>query len=680
MKNQPVNRLENLNVPCPFKPNPLRSMHPMDIKDPIQHGLTASGITKLCDEALGQAQSLTETLRKQQSDLTWHNTFGRFDAIIQAIQKASAVPQLLSVVHPELEVREAALACEPKVDAFATALFMDDAVASVLRAFAAQKPTLTPVQQRFLEHVLRDYRRNGLELDATGRERLRELNEKLTKAGQTFDKNLADTTLSLEIAADQLAGLPENYIQSHPPGENGRIRITTDMPDYVPFLKYAKDRAAARELYALSNNRAAEQNLPLLDTLLKLRHEKAKLLGYVTWADYVLEPRMAKTAATVKIFLDDLHLSLKPKREEEFQAFKEMAASLGADAASPIPVSDASYLQDKIYEQRYAFDSKKLNEYFEISAVQQGIMDIATRLFAVTFERSHAPVWHPDVQAFDVKDVNGPIGRIYLDLYPRDNKYKHAAVFGLRDTYLREDGTREQPLAGLVCNFPKPGTSPALLSHDDVTTFFHEFGHLLHHILSKAELVSFAGTSVARDFVEVPSQLFEEWAWTRETLDLFARHHVTGERIQEDLFQALLRTRTFGEVTAAERQLFLGTLDQAYHTREPGFDTTQVVEELSKEYSSFERIPGTHFQATFGHLVGYDAAYYGYQWALSLAFDALTRFQKEGMLNTQTAQEYRRAVLEPGGGKDEAMLMQDFLGRPANNEAYKKFLGISPSI
>lgn len=649
----------------------------MDSKDPIQQGLTATGITKLCDEALAQAQSLTEALCEQKGELTWHNTFGCFDAIIQAIQEASALPQLFGVTHPDADIREAALACEPKVDAFTTALFMDDAMASVLRAFATQQTTLTPVQQRFVEHVLRDYRRNGLELDATGRERLRELNEELTKAGQAFDKNLADTTLSIEISADQLAGLPENYIQSHPPGENGRIRITTDMPDYVPFLKYAKDRAAARELYALSNNRAAEQNLPLLDTLLKLRHKKARLLGYATWADYVLEPRMAKTAAIVKAFLDDLHTSLKPKREEEFQIFKEMATSLGADTASPIPVSDASYLEDQIYKQRYAFDSKKLNEYFEISAVQQGIMDIASRLFAVTFERSNAPVWHPDVQAFDVNDTNGHIGRIYLDLYPRDNKYKHAAVFGLRDTRLLEDGTREQPLATLVCNFPKPGTSPALLSHDDVTTFFHEFGHLLHHVLSKAELVSFAGTSVARDFVEVPSQLFEEWAWTRETLDLFARHHVTGERIPEDLFQALLSTRTFGEVTTAERQLFLSTLDQAYHTREPGLDTTQVVEELSKEYSSFERIPGTHFQATFGHLVGYDAAYYGYQWALSLAFDALTRFQKEGMLNTQTAQEYRRAILEPGGSKDEAILMQDFLGRPANNEAYKKFLGIN---
>ena len=651
----------------------------MDPKDPVQQGLTAAGITKLCDEALGQAQALIEALRGQQGELTWRNTFGRFDAIIQAIQQASTVPQLFGVVHPELEVREAALTCEPKVDAFTTALFMDDAVASVLRTFATQKPALSPVQQRFVEHTLRDYRRNGLELDAKGRERLRELNEELTKAGQAFEKNLADTTLSLEISVDQLAGLPENYIQSHPADKNGRVRLTTNTPDYVPFLKYAKDRNAARELYALANNRAADKNLPLLDTLLTLRYEKAKLLGYATWADYVLEPRMAKNAATVKTFSDDLHSALKPKREEEFQAFKDMAASLGADAAIPIPASDASYLEDKIYEQRYAFDSKRLNEYFEIGTVQQGIMDIASRLFAVTFERSSAPVWHPDVQAFDVRSANGAIGRIYLDLYPRDNKYKHAAVFGLRDTYRRGDGVRELPYAALVCNFPKPGTSPSLLSHDDVTTFFHEFGHLLHHILSTSELAAFAGTSVARDFVEVPSQLFEEWAWTRETLDLFARHHLTGERIPEDLFQALLATRTFGEVTAAERQLFLGTLDQAYHTREPGLDTTQVVEELSKEYSSFARIPGTHFQATFGHLVGYDAAYYGYQWALSLAFDAFTRFQSEGMLDEKVATDYRKTILEPGGSKDEAALMQDFLGRPANNEAYKKFLGINPS-
>lgn len=653
--------------------------------DPVALGLTADGVTRLCDEALSRAQmEIDRIVALVDADTTlldWNQTFGTFDDIAHALQEAASVPQLLSMAHPDKAVRDAAALCEPKVSAFASGLLMNDAVAGVLKRAAGALQDPDPIHQRFMEETLRDYRRNGLELPLEKRDALRTLNEKITDVGQQFDRNLAETSLSINITPDQLEGLPASYITAHPVDEKGLVRVSTDYPDAVPFLRYAKDRTAARRLYTLSQNRAVDKNLPLLDTLIRLRNEKKDLLGYPTWADYVLEPRMAKTAAVVKSFLEDLHHSLKPKREEEFKAYQDEAATLGLTTEQgAVSASDSAYLEDRICAKKFSLDSQRLSEFFEVRAVEQGIFDIAATLYGISFRPvPHAPTWHEDVRAIDVCNADGSavIGRAYLDLYPREGKYKHAAVFTLRQTMKLVDGSRLLPIASLVCNFPKPGASPALLSHEEVVTFFHEFGHLLHDLLSESPLASFAGTSVARDFVEAPSQMFEEWAWSRITLDRFARHYATQERIPEDLFQAMTAARTFGEAIHTERQLFLAALDQAYHTRAPGFDTTAVMEELYPEFSSFTRIPDTHFQATFGHLIGYDAAYYGYQWALSIAFDLLTRFQAEGLMNRKTADDYRNAILARGGTVEEGKMVERFLGRPANSDAYKHYLGIT---
>jgi thimet oligopeptidase len=260
-------------------------------------------------------------------------------------------------------------------------------------------------------------------------------------------------------------------------------------------------------------------------------------------------------------------------------------------------------------------------------------------------------------------------------LYPRDGKYKHAAVFGIRDTVKMPDGSRLVPMAAIECNFPKPGgAAPALMSHADAVTFFHEFGHVLHHLLSESELSRFSGTSVARDFVESPSQMLEEWAWQKETLALFARHHNTNAPLPDNLHAAMLRSRGFGRALATQRQLYLAALDQAYHTRPVPLDTTKVLAEINDAYTPFKYVEGTHFQASFGHLIGYDAGYYGYQWALSIAQDLFTRFKKEGLLNPKTAAEYRQAVLAPGDSDDANNLVARFLGRPPSDAAYKAFL------
>ncbi|KAA0206987.1 oligopeptidase A [Candidatus Uhrbacteria bacterium] len=603
--------------------------------DPVPSGFTANGVTALCDENLARAKAITNDIRtlKDAPDeaLTWEATFGALDDAILALELASTVPSLMHMTHPDAAVREAASKAEPKVSEFVTELFLDAELANVFKRFANTHPELEGARKKFVDETLRDYRRNGLDLPHEGQKRLRELNEELTKLGQEFESNIASSLSHIDVKPEQLDGLPESFIAAHPSGENGLVRITTAYPDYKPFMKYAKDRDAAKRLYVAYNTRAQNKNLPILNRVLALRKEKATLLGYETWAHYVLETRMAKEPSRVFGFLEGLHAALKPRAAEEFAAYGHAA----------IPISDASYYEEFVNRRDYAFDSAALSEYFESSTVFHGMLDVMSELFGIEFRSIDLPAWQEEVRCLEVTDGGEPLGRIYLDLHPRDNKYSHAAVFGIRNARKLPDGSRLLPMCSLVCNFPRKG---ALLSHEDVVTLFHEFGHALHKIMYQGELSSLGGLNVARDFVEAPSQMLEEWAWQRASLDRFARHHKTGAPIPDELFDAMTKSRHVGEAIATERQLFLAMLDLTYHTREPGFDTTKVLKELHVEYSQFRFIEGTHFQACFGHLMGYDAGYYGYQWALAIARDLLTRFEKEGLTKERprTKQKWSR--------------------------------------
>jgi len=632
--------------------------------DPVPAGLSAEGITQICDAHLAKAKELTEAIRAVTPETaTWENTFGAFDEAIQALELGSTMPSLMLMTHPDAAVRAAAAKAEPKVSEFVTALLLDKQLADVFKAYAAKNSETDGPRQKLIEETLRDYRRNGLDLPLDKQEHLKKLNEELTSLGQKFEENIAKSQTFIEIDPNQLKGLPEDFIASHAAGENGKVKITTAYPDFKPFMKYAEDREAAKQLHIVYNTRAKEQNLPILDRVLALRKEKAVLLGYKTWADYVLETRMAKNPDTVFGFLGNLHKALKEKSKEEFKRFgKEV-----------IPSSDATYFEELVNRRDYAFDSAMLSEYFEYASVERGLLETMSELFGIVFNEVKIAAWHEEVRCLDVSMDGKPLGRIYLDLHPRENKYSHAAVFGIRNSRRLPDGSRLLPMCSLVCNFPRKG---GLLSHEDVTTLFHEFGHAIHKIMYQGELSSLAGLNVARDFVEAPSQLLEEWAWDRSCLDRFAKHHKTGEPIPDALFEAMTKARHFGDAMFTERQLMLAMLDMTYHTKDPGFDTTALLNELAAEYSPFQQIPGTCMQAAFGHLMGYDAGYYGYQWALSIAQDLLTRFHAEGLMNTKTAREYRERILAKGAGEHEADMVQDFLGRPSNEQAYLKFLGV----
>jgi thimet oligopeptidase len=649
--------------------------------DPIAAGLTAEGQRRLCDDHLAAAEGLLETIRalagSTPDKLTYEATLGRFDDVIAEMHDAQELPHLMSVAHPDAAVRDAAKLCDPKADKFNTALYLDAGVASVIKAYAAKGEKLEGERARLLADTLRDFRRNGLDLAPDQQHRLRQYNAELTDLGQKFSVNIGASTGKLELKPSQLAGLPPEYIQNHPVTD-GKVIVTTDYPDYFPFVTYAKDRRAALDLYVLFTNRGGDENVKLLDRLLFLRHEKAKLLGYATWADYAIEPRMAKTPGTVRAFLNEVKAAVKAPAALEFAELIKEHVALGGKATDKLTPPERYYLEDRVRERKYKFNSQELSAYFEVGAVVKGLLDVTRTMYGLEYTKVSETAWHPDVAVYEVRSGGALIGKFYLDLYSRPDKFKHAAMFSVRTAKRLGDGRYQLPEGALECNFPKPPDTPsgppALMTHDDVTVFFHEFGHVLHHLLTKSELAAYSGSQTVLDFVEAPSQMFEEWTWSRDVLDLFARHYKTGAKIPEELFLAMQTSRSFGRALSTDRQLFLALLDMEYHSREPGFDTTRVVQEVQNSIDPFVWVKGTHFQSSFGHLIEYDAGYYGYQWALALSRDVLTRFQKEGFMNTTTAASWREEVLSKGGGIDERTLVTHFLGRPPNNDAYIQYL------
>ena len=653
--------------------------------DPVSAGTSPDGVRHICDDHLANARAILDEIRSRAgaapSTLSYEGTIGRFDDAMAEISDAQQFPYLMAVAHPEKAVRDAAKECDPKVEQVTTGLYLDAKIASVLKAYAAKDEKLEGERGRLLKDTVRDFRRNGLDLSPEKQEKLRALNKEITELGQTFGTNIAASTGKLSLSPHQLDGLPKEYVANHPV-KDGKVEITTDYPDFFPFVTYAKDRKAALDLFILFTNRGGDANVKILERLIALRSQKAQLLGYTTWADYQTEPRMAKTSGTVREFLEHVREAVKAPAKAEYAEFMKEHVALGGKPTDAIPPSDRYFLEDLLRNKKYSFDSKELAAYFEVSSVTKGLLDVTASMYGVEYKQVPANAWHADVSAYEVYSDGKMIGKFYLDLYPRADKFKHAAMFPIRSAkrlpgQAGKPGDYQLPMAVLECNFPKPSgsaDSPALMEHGDVVTFFHEFGHVLHHILTRSELASYSGTNTVQDFVEAPSQMFEEWAWNRDVLDRFARHHATGAKIPDALFAAMQKSRAFGRALATQRQLFLASLDLEFHAREPGFDTTKVVAEVQKANDPFAYVEGTHFQSSFGHLVGYDAGYYSYQWALSLSRDVLTRFKREGMLNADTAKAWRENVLAKGGGEDEREMLARFLGREPNEQAYVQFL------
>ncbi len=632
---------------------------------------TPEALTREADDALAAARRLLAELHAATPPHTHANTL----SVLHRLQLALAGPShragLFAEVHPERAVREAAERVTQTLSAFATELSLDQRVYRALGAVDAA--ALSPSGRRYLEHALRDFRRAGVDKDQATRARLKALAEEAVVLGQRFDRAIREDVRSVQLLPEQLDGLPQDYRAAHPPGADGRVTITTDYPDLLPFRQYAHDGEARRALYLENASRAWPANEETLRRLLAVRAEQARLLGYACWADYVTEDKMARSAETVRTFLEQVGAVSLGRAQADLERLLQRKRKDNPSAAR-VEDWEKAYYEERVRKESFAFDSQSVRPYFEFGRTRDGLLTICSRLFDVSFHKVEgADVWHPSVDVYDVRRGSEALGRIYLDLHPRPDKYKHAAQFPL------VPGVRglQKPEGVLVCNFADPAVaSPALLDHADVVTLFHEFGHLMHHLLGGAQdWVGFSGVATEWDFVEAPSQMLEEWAWDASTLGLFARHVEDDRPIPAELVQRMRAADEFGKGTHTRHQVFYAQLALAYHrTDTEALDLTATLVELQRRFSPFPYVPGTHFFASFGHLHGYSAMYYTYLWSLVIAKDLLSEFQRTGLLDAETSRRYRECVLVPGGSRDAADLVKDFLGRPYGFAAFEAWL------
>jgi len=636
---------------------------------------TAAQLGNDTAEHLAWAKSLYRQILAVRGKHTLANTLVPYNELRMHLEASSSECSLFARTHPDESVRKAAEKGVSDVSAYATELSLDrrlfEAVAST-DLDGADRATKFNV-----EKILRDFRRAGVDKSDAARARIAQLNEEIVRLGQSFAKNIAGDVREITVDSPAaLDGLPQDWIAKHPAGDDGKIHITTKYPDAIPFATYARDPQARLALFKEFKNRGFPNNMEVLNRLLAARNELAQILGYPTWADYITEDKMIGSADATAAFLKRLANAGKKATAKEMDMLLAQKRKEAPDATRVLEW-ERRYYENLVRSESFAFDSQTVRPYFNFPDVQKGIFKLTGRLFGISYKPvTGLDLWHKDVTAFDVYDGDRHLGRFYLDMHPRPNKYSHAACFGYREGI---EGLR-LPQAVLVCNFPNPredANGLALMEHDQVVTFFHEFGHLLHAIFAgHRRWMGNSGISTEWDFVEAPSQMLEEWCYTPETLQIFGKHYKTGEPIPADIVANLKRAAEFGKAIDNAHQLFYSAVSLAYYNQDPAsLDTTEALAELQREFSPFDYVDGTHFQCSFGHLDGYSAIYYTYRWSLVIAKAMFDRFQRDGMLNTKTARRYREKVLNPGGSKPAAALVEGFLGAPYSFDPFTEWLG-----
>ena len=642
--------------------------------------VAAADVTALTATAIEASNRMVDGLVTGGEERTYANTLQPLDDVSVIMNDAEGRGAFMARVHPSTAVRQAAVAAEETMAKWSDELMMRSDLAAAIKEYAGTESaaSLTGLQARNLEFWLRDLRRAGHDLDEADRARLRELRQRLIEVQVAYRSNLDEWDDGIEMTKDDLEGLPGSYIDRLASGSTeGTYRVSMAYPDYVPFMEEGDRRDLRQALQYKFWNRAAEANLPLLEEATELRRQIALLLGYETWADYAMEVKMADPKA-----VNDLYQSIVPgltKRGVGELADLQALADDDLDAEA-IQAWDWVYYHNKQRKLEYGIDQNEVAGYFPLDTVIDGMFDITGDVFGLEYRKvENTRAWHEDVALYEIYNAGGdePIASFYFDLFPREGKYGHAACFDVMGRVVGEDGAVRAPVAAVVANFTKPGPdSPSLLKHDEALTLFHEFGHVLHFCLTEVDLPRFSGYDTEWDFVEAPSQIMENWMWEPEVLGRLAKHHETGEPIPEDLVERLVAARDQNEGLTNLRQVFLGKLDLALHAGNEDLDIEQAYREAFG-YSLLPFHEGTHYPATFGHLMGgYDAGYYGYQWAKVYGDDMFSVFSDEGILSPEVGMRYRREVLAKGYSRDAIEHLRAFLGREPSPDAYLEHLGL----
>ena len=629
---------------------------------------TAESFLASCRSDLEDTKKRMAAIKASPSARDAMTTLQAFDTAVLVAGDAEARAGLAEQVHPAKPFRDAAQVCEQEGSSVLTDISLDKEMYKVLASLDGSK--LDAAGTYYFKTTLRDYRRAGVDRDDPTRAKLKQLQDELVKIGQQFDLNIAADVRKMQVDASDLDGLPDDFKRSHARDASGKVTLATDNTDYFPFMDYAKSEPARKAFYVLYRQRAYPKNIDVMAQLLQKRHELANVLGYPDWAAYITADKMVATEQNAADFIEKITTAAQAGSRRDYEELLAYKKEKEDPKAASVNAWDVAHLNRGAKIEKFGYDSQVMRPYFEYSRVLQGILDISGQMYGITYKPvTDAPVWHPEVTVYDVYDKNNRIGRIYFDMFPRENKYKHYATFNLATG---KDGFK-LPEYVLVCNFPRATGEPGLMEYDDVITFFHEFGHLVHGIMKGN--TKWASGDLENDFIEAPSQMFEEWPKDPAILKTFARHYKTNEPIPAELAEKARAAADFGRALNVRTQMFYAAISLDFYNRDPqGLDQDKLVAQLQERYTPFKFVEGTHMQTAFGHLNGYSAVYYTYMWSLVIAKDMFTEFKKNGLVNPEVAAKYRNAVLGASGTKPAADLVRDFLGRPYSFLAYADWL------
>ncbi|MEM8607757.1 MAG: M3 family metallopeptidase [Myxococcota bacterium] len=658
--------------------------------------IDACHVEPAVDALLAEARASVGAIVEKSGPRTYANTMRALEDATEPLELAMTVVGHLESVATNDALRAAYNSARPKASAFWSELAMNDGLYQAVKAFAETEEArqLPSTEARFVEKTLDDFRRHGAELDDADKKTLKDIEVTLTKLTTEFSQHVLDETNAFELVIsdeDKLAGLPESARAAAKENAEAKglegWRFTLQAPSLVPVLTYLDDATIRGQVWHAYNTRATSgerDNRPLIERILELRRKKAVLLGYRDFSDLVTEDRMAKTGAKASAFIEDLRektLDAFERENQDLQAFRQETEGDDAPALQPF---DVAYYAEKQRLAKFDFDEEELRPYFPLDKVLEGLFATAQALYEIQIVERDAPTWADEVRAYGIKDADGTmIAAFYVDLFPRENKRGGAWMNGLISAAYRPGSSG--PHLGLFCANVNPpvGGKPALLTHREVETLFHEFGHLLHHCFSRVSVRSLAGANVAWDFVELPSQIMENWCWERRGLDLFATHHETGERIPDALYDKMIRARTYRAANAQMRQLGFASVDLALHRDyDPAQDGDAMTYGLRiLQAHSSTPLPDDYamlagFGHVFAHPVGYAAGYYSYKWAEVLDADAFTRFKKEGIVSPEVGRAFRNTILAKGNSEDAAKLYEDFMGRDPKLEPLLERAGL----
>jgi thimet oligopeptidase len=575
---------------------------------------------------------------------------------------------LYANVHPNSEIRSAAEFCEKELMGLVSDIALSRPLYNQVKTVDIKK--LNSLDKRYVEHMLGDFKRSGVDKDDATREKIKKLNDEIIQIGQEFDKNIREGSKQLVLnSVKDLEGLPQDFIDNHKPDAEGNIILSTAYPDYYPFMQYAKNDDLRKQFYVIFRQQAYPKNKDVLMKLMQKRYELATLLGYKNFAEFITEDKMIKSPGNAQEFIDKVSKIAGAKSKQEYQVLLKRMQQIDP-AIKQVTDWQKLYAENLIKKEQYQLDSQETRQYFQYEKVRQGIFDLTETMFGVQIRPWKTEVWHPSVEAYELVEDNKVIGRFYLDMHPRDNKYNHAAQFSI----VNGVAGIQLPMHALVCNFPG-GDGKGLMEHSDVETFLHEFGHLMHALFAGNQpRVYFSGVKTEWDFVEAPSQMLEEWVWDEETLRSFATN-AKGEPIPVELIKKMKAGREFGKGMWTQHQLFYAALSLNVYNQDPSkVDLDKLMMKIQSKYSPFGYVDDTYFYTSFGHLNGYSAIYYTYMWSLVIAADMHSEFAKKGLRNPELAKHYRKTVLNPGGSQDAADLVKNFLGRSYNFDAFAKDL------